>query len=70
MLSKIIRAGTKSNAYSPVPSTVPTPMSLLVRNVAKIFTNISGDEDAAAINVAPAMSKLHSSPAREIIIFS
>lgn len=61
-VNSIQRAGTMRSAKNPVPSTVPTPTSLLVRKVAKMLTNSSGDEEAAAINVAPATSGLKSSP--------
>lgn len=60
---KIIqKAGTNNMANSPLPKTVPTPTSLLVKKVAKIFTNISGDEEAAAMKVTAEMSGLHSNP--------
>lgn len=54
-------------ANSPVPNTVPTPTSLLVRNVANILTNISGDEEAAAMKVTAEMSGLHSNPKNKIL---
>lgn len=52
-------------ANNPVPRTVPTPTSLFVKNVARILTNISGDEEAAAMKVTAEMSGLHSNPQQD-----
>lgn len=50
-------AGTASTLNTADPTTVPTPISLLVINVPTEFINNSGLEVAAAINVAPTGNK-------------
>lgn len=49
-------AATASMLKTAEPTIVPTPMSPSVMNVPITFTNSSGADVAAAINVAPATS--------------
>lgn len=50
------QAGTARMLNTAEPTIVPTPMSPSVMNVPMAFTNNSGADVAAAINVAPATS--------------
>lgn len=66
-------AGTASTLNTAEPTTVPTPISLLVINVPTELMNNSGLDAAAAMNVAPTAfppgevkSKIHSNEIRSV----